>query len=106
MSGHPHWRGETPADPGLSGFMVAPAENPGPTRAPSRRGLVLFAAVLTMALGTVMTIAASSVQAMAQAAAFNEKADNWVGLAAIGSVLACAFLGMVIVYRYTSPGSR
>jgi uncharacterized membrane protein YdbT with pleckstrin-like domain len=106
MSGHPHWRGETPSDPGLSGFMIAPAENPGRARAPSRRGLLLFAAVLSLALGTVMTIAASSVQAMSQAAAFSEKSDSWVGLAAISSVLICAFLGVVIVHRYTSSGRR
>lgn len=106
MSGHPHWRGETASDAGVSGFMIAPAGNPGRARAPSRRGLALFAAVLMMALGTVMTIAASSVQAMAQAAAFSEKSDSWVGLAAIGSVLICALLGMVIVHRYSSPSRR
>jgi uncharacterized membrane protein YdbT with pleckstrin-like domain len=106
MSGHPHWRGETRSDPGLSGFVIVPGKNQRRARAPSRRGLVLFAAVLSLALGTVMTIAASSVEAMAEAAAFNDKSDSWVGLAAIGSVLICAFLGMVIVHRYTSPGPR
>jgi len=106
MSGHPHWRGESSSEPKLSGFSTAPAAGPGQARAPSRRGLVLFAAALTMALGTVMMIAASSVQAMSHAAAFNEKSDNWVGLAAIASVLVCAFLGMVIVRGYSAQRRR
>ena len=106
MSGHPHWRGEGPSDPGLSGFVIDPRKTQGRARAPSRRGLVLFAAALTLALGTVMTIAASSVHAMANAAAFDNKADSWVGLAAIGSVLICAFLGVVIVHRYSSTDRR
>jgi len=62
---------------------------------------------VAMALGPVlMTIAASSVQAMTNAAVFSAKSDDWVGLAAIGSVLVCALLGMVIVRRYTSAGPR
>jgi len=64
--------------------------------------MVLFAVALTMALGTVlMMIAASSVQAMSHSAVFNAKADDWVGLAAMGSVLVCAFLGVIIVHRYS-----
>lgn len=106
MSGHSHWRGKAPAKAGRSGFSSTPAARPGRRRGQSRRGLLVFAAVLSVALGTVMMIAASSVQAMSHAAAFSEKSDNWVGLAAIGSVLVCAFLGMVIVHRYTSPPQR
>jgi hypothetical protein len=108
MSGHPHWRGQATARPGRSGFRSArPVRRP---RSPSqpRRGLVAFAAALTVALGTVvMMIAASSVQAMAEGAMFGDpKADGWVGMAALGSVLVCALLGMVIVHRYTSSRDR
>ncbi len=79
----------------------------GRPRGPSRRGMMMFALALVMALGPVlMAIAASSVQAMNRAAAFSAKSDEWVGLAAIGSVLVCALLGMVIVRRYTSAGPR
>jgi hypothetical protein len=69
--------------------------------------MVAFALALTMALGTVLVmIAASSVQAMSHSAVFNAKSDDWVGLAAMGSVLVCAFLGVVIVHRYTSTRHR
>ena len=107
MSGHPHWQGQAPAEPGRSGFMSAPASPRGRSRARSRRGMIVFALALAMALGPVlMTIAASSVQAMPDAAVFSAKSDDWVGLAAIGSVLVCALLGMAIVRRYTSLGPR
>jgi hypothetical protein len=61
-----------------------------------------------VALGTVlMSIASSTVQAMAEGAMFADpKADSWVGMAAVGSVLVCALLGMVIVHRYTSTRDR
>ena len=87
----------------MSGFFErrqAPAPRPGRR---SRRGMVIFALALVMALPPVlMAIATSSVQAMNHAAAFSAKSDDWVGLAAMGSVLVCALLGMVIVRRYTS----
>jgi hypothetical protein len=107
MSGHPHWRGQVPAEPGRSGFSSVPA-SPQACPRRQRRGLVAFAVALTMALGTVlMTIAASSVQAMADPAMFNDpKSDGWVGMAAIGSVLVCALLGMIIVHRYTVTRHR
>lgn len=70
--------------------------------------MVAFALALTVALGSVlMMIAASSVEAMAEAAAFSDpKTDSWVGVAAAGSVLVCALIGMVIVHRYTSTRQR
>ena len=104
MSGHPHWRGQTPAEPGRSGFGSASEVCPTRPGMRSRRGLVVFALALTVALGTVlMMIAASSVQAVAESAMFSDpKADSWVGMAAVGSVLACALVGTVIVHRYTS----
>jgi hypothetical protein len=108
MSGHPHWRGQTPAEPGRSGFGSATAARPPRPGMRSRRGLVVFALALTVALGTVlMMIAASSAQAVAESAMFSDpKADSWVGMAAVGSVLVCALLGMVIVHRYTSTRHR
>lgn len=108
MSGHPHWRGQATARPGRSGFRPPRAARRSGSSRRSRRGLVAFAAALTVALGTVlMSIASSSVQAMAESAAFNDpKADGWVGMAAVGSVLVCALLGMVIVHRYTSTRDR
>ena len=104
MSGHPHWRGQATARPGHSGFGPPRAARRSGSPGPSRRGLVAFAAALTVALGTVlMMIASSSVQAMAEGATFSDpKADSWVGMAAVGSVLVCALIGMVIVHRYTS----
>ena len=84
--------------------VQAPAGRP---KGPSRRGMMMFALALAMALGPVlMAIAGSSVQAMNNAAVFSAKSNDWVGLAAIGSVLGCALLGMVIVRRYTSAGPR
>jgi hypothetical protein len=112
MSGHPHWRGQATARPGRSGFRPARPRRPNfrRSRSPrqSRRGLVAFAAALTVALGTVlMSIVSSSVQAMAEGAMFSDpKADSWVGMAAVGSVLVCALIGMVIVHRYTSTRDR
>ncbi|MFW6076638.1 MAG: hypothetical protein ACOC71_02700 [Hyphomicrobiales bacterium] len=54
-----------------------------------------------------MMIAASSARAMTEAAVFSDpKADSWVGMAAVSSVLVCALLGMAIVYRYTSRRQR
>lgn len=108
MSGHPHWRGQTPAEPGRSGFAGASEARPVRPGRRSRRGLVVFALALTVALGTVlMTIAATSVQAVAESAMFNDpKADGWVGMAAVGSVLACALVGTIAVYRYTSRRPR
>ena len=112
MSGHPHWRGQATARPGRSGFRPARTRRPNFRRSrsprPSRRGLVAFAAALTVALGTVVSmIAMSSVQAMAEGAMFADpKADGWVGMAAVGSVLVCALLGMIIVHRYTSTRDR
>ena len=108
MGGHPHWRGQATAKPGRSGFRPALAGRPGRSSRQSRRGLVAFAAALAVALGTVlMMIATSSVQAMAESAMFNDpKADSWVGMAAVGSVLICALVGMVIVHRYTSTRDR
>lgn len=108
MSGHPHWRGQTPAEPGRSGFGSASGARPNRPVTRSRRGLVMFALALTVALGTVlMMIAASSVQAVAESAMFSDpKADSWVGMAAIGSVLACAIVGTVLVHRYSSRRHR
>ena len=108
MSGHPHWRGQATARPGRSGFRPARADRPSRSPRQPRRGLMAFAAALSVALGTVLTtIASSSVQAMAEAALFNDpKADSWVGMAAVGSVLICALVGMVIVHRYTSTRDR
>ena len=108
MSGHPHWRGQAMARPGRSGFRPARARRPVRSSGQSRRGLVAFAVALTVALGTVlMMIVSSSVQAMAESAMFADpKADSWVGMAAVGSVLVCALLGMVIVHRYTSSRDR
>jgi hypothetical protein len=108
MSGHPHWRGQATARPGRSGFGPARPARRSRSPRPSRRGLVAFAAALTVALGTVLTmIATSSVQAMAEGAMFNDpKSDSWVGMAAVGSVLVCALVGMVIVHRYTSTRDR
>ena len=104
MSGHPHWRGQAPAVHRRSDSSSTRVNSrPG---ARSRRGLIAFAVALAVALGTVLMIAAGSVQAMSHSAVFNAKADDWVGLAAIGSVLVCAFLGMVIVHRYTSTRQR
>ena len=94
MSGHPHWRGRDTAEPGH-------------TAAQPRRGFVLFALALTAALGAmVMVIAASSVQAMSYSAALHAKSDDWVGMAAIGSVLVCVLLGALIVHRYTTTRHR
>jgi len=108
MSGHPHWRGQATARPGRSGFRPARAARRSGSPRQSRRGLVAFAAALTVALGTVVVmIATSSVQALAEGAMFADpKADSWVGMAAVGSVLVCALLGMVIVHRYTSTRDR
>ncbi|HUE46173.1 MAG TPA: hypothetical protein VMO81_07985 [Aestuariivirgaceae bacterium] len=113
MSGHPHWRGQATARPGRSGFRPARAARRANIRRsrsprPSHRGLVAFAAALTVALGTVVTmIATSSVQALAEGAMFNDsKSDSWVGMAAVGSVLVCALIGMVIVHRYNSTRDR
>ena len=107
MSGHPHWRGQAAARSGRSGFRPARANRPSRSQGQPRRGLVAFAAALAVALGTILVIASSSVQAMAEAAMFNDpKSDSWVGMAAVGSVLICALLGMVIVHRYTSPRDR
>lgn len=108
MSGHPHWRGQDSIGSGRSGFgsrRVAPPHGSGTQ---SRRGMVAFALALTMAVGTVLVmIVASSVEAMAEAAAFSDpKSDSWVGVAAVGSVLVCALVGMVIVHRYTSTRQR
>lgn len=108
MSGHPHWRGQATARPGRSGFRPPRIVRRSQSPMQSRRGLVAFAAALTVALGTVvMMIATSSVQAMAEGAMFADpKSDSWVGMAAVGSVLVCALLGMVIVHRYTSTRDR
>jgi hypothetical protein len=108
MGGHPHWRGQATARPGRSGFQPAHAARRAVSPRQSRRGLVAFAAALAVALGTVvMMIASSSVQAMAEGAMFNDpKSDSWVGMAAVGSVLVCALVGMVIVHRYTSTRDR
>jgi hypothetical protein len=87
----------------MSGILdrrQAPPSRPG-RRFP--RGMVIFALALATALVPVLVaIATSSVQAMNHADAFSAKSDDWVGLAAMGSVLVCALLGMVIVRRYTS----
>lgn len=108
MSGHPHWRGQALVEPGRSGFGRAAVARPGRPRTPSRRGLVMFALALTMALGSVvMLIAASSVQAVAETVMFSDpKSDSWVGMAAVASVLVCALVGMIIVHRYTSGRHR
>jgi hypothetical protein len=108
MSGHPHWRGQSLVEPGRSGFGSAAVARPGRPRTPARRGLVMFALALTTALGSmVMLIAASSVQAVAETAVFADpKADSWVGMGAVASVLVCALVGMIIVHRYTSGPHR
>jgi hypothetical protein len=107
MSGHPHWRGQA-ARPGRSGFRPARAARRSRPPRQSRRGLVAFAAALTVALATLlMSMASSSVHALAEGAMFADpKADGWVGMAAVGSVLVCALIGMVIVHRYTSSRDR
>ena len=104
MSGHPHWRGQASARPGRSGFRRARAARPARSGGASRRGLLAFAAAMSIALGSVLTmIVASSARAMAETAMFSDpKSDSWVGMAAVSSVLVCALLGMAIVYRYTS----
>ena len=106
MSGHSHWREQAPAEPGRSGFGSALATIRRRPAARARRGLVAFALALFVALGTVLVIAAGSVQAMSRTAAFNAQSDDLVGLAAIASVLVCAFLGMIIVHRYSSTRQR
>jgi hypothetical protein len=53
-----------------------------------------------------MVIAASSVQAMSYSAALHAKSDDWVGLAAIGSVVVCVLLGALIVRRYATTRHR
>ena len=108
MSGHPHWRGQDSIGSGQSGFGSSFVARPHGSGTKSRRGMVAFALALTVAVGSVlMMIAASSVEAMAEAAAFSDpKTDSWVGVAAVGSVLVCALIGMVIVHRYTSTRQR
>jgi len=107
MGGHPYWHGKSSAEPGRGGRGSAQLAEPGRAAARSRRGFVLFALALSLALGTVlMLIAASSVQAMSYSDALYAKTDGWVGLAAMGSVLVCALLGMIIVHRYTSTRHR
>jgi uncharacterized BrkB/YihY/UPF0761 family membrane protein len=107
MSGHPYWRGEGMAEPDGEPGNGAPLPRPGRSPKQSRRGFVLFALALTAALGTVlMLIAASSVQAMSHSAALHAKSDDWLGLAAIASVLVSVFIGMVIVHRYMSSRPR
>jgi hypothetical protein len=94
MDGHPHWRGQDCGDQARAG-------------AQPRRGFVLFAMALTVALGAmVMVIAASSVQAMSYSAALHAKSDDWVGLAAIGSLVVCVLLGALIVRRYVTARHR
>jgi hypothetical protein len=108
MRGHPHWRGQATARPGRSGFRPARIARRSRPPRQSRRGLVAFAAALAVALGTVLvSIASSSVQALAEGAMFADtRSDSWVGMAAVGSVLVCALIGMVIVHRYNSTRDR
>jgi divalent metal cation (Fe/Co/Zn/Cd) transporter len=103
MGGHPYWRGEGTAEPDGEGRRGAPLPRSERLPAQARWGFVVFALLLTVALGTVlMLIAAGSVQAMSHSAALHAKSDGWLGLTAIGAVLVSAFIGMVIVHRYTS----
>lgn len=72
-----------------------------------RRGLIIFACGLVVALGAVlMLIAAGTVQALPHTAALNAKADGWVGLAATVSVLVSAAAGVMLVQRYVNARRR